>query len=777
MPSKFNKCIDAAFKAGKITKDVAERIKAADDPELAIDTVLTDLSRQKREAAIQAVRLSQAWDNINSYPLDKNGKKQLYDGLVGLLTKDPKGKAGYFNVEYLGKFYEGKYDSMLAEALSAFRTRAVGFSQDEAGLRNLVRAVYGEKVDDPQIMQFAKQWEELTETIRLDFNAKGGSISKNERWLLPQNHDAREILAKGKTELESKELWKSKITPMLDRNNMLDDNGNPLSDADFNEALDYTFETIVSGGLNKVKDFTVPRMGAKLSRKGSEKRFLFFKDADSWLEYQKTYGKGDIFTTLTDHVSSKANDIAKMEIFGTSPKATFEALLAQVKKESDIKPRQSRFATMVFDVATGNVNQGELTTLADFMQSTRNVLVASTLGKAFLSAFSDLGFQAITARYNNLPALKVINKQMSLMSPANEADRIAAVKMGLIAEAWKGRATGANRYADVYGTDATQKMAEGVMRASLLAPWTDAGRKAFGMEYASMLADNFSVKFADLDPNTKRAFDSYGINEQDWDLFRAQKPLNHKGAKFADMTQDGSKKFHQMVMSETDFAVPTPDARVRAFTTGGLGRASIAGQAWRSAMMLKSFPITIMTTHFYRAAMQSTIGQKLSYIGLLGATTSILGGVALQMKDIAAGREPRPVDGKFIGAAFMQGGGLGILGDFVFSDKNRFGGGIEQTLAGPTGELFNKVTGLTLGNIQQAFKGEETNVISESIQFIDRYTPDIWQTHLLKNAIFDQIELMADPKAQKKFNRIMKKRKKEFNQNYWWKRGELTPEQ
>ena len=771
MPSKFNKCVDIAFKNGKITKDIAERIKAADDPELAIDSVLTDLSRQKREAAIQAVRLSQAWDNINTHP-DGN-----YAGLVGLLTKDPKGKAGYFNVEYLGKFYEGKYDSMLAEALSVFRTRNVGFSQDEAGLRNLVRAIYGEAVDDPQIKKFADDWASLTETIRTDFNAKGGSISKNERWLMPQNHDAREILAKGKTEAESKQLWKAKITPMLDRNNMLDDVGNPLTDEAFDEALDFTFETIVSGGLNKTKDFTVPRMGAKLSRKGSEKRFLFFKDADSWLEYQKVYGKGDIFTTLTDHVSSKANDIATMEIFGTSPQSTFDALLNQIKKEGSIKPGQSRFATMVFDVATGKINQGELTGLADFMGSVRNVLVASTLGKAFLSAFSDLGFQAITSLYNNLPALKVISKQMSLMNPANEADRIAAVKMGLIAEAWKGRATGANRYADVYGTDATQKMAEGVMRASLLAPWTDAGRKAFGMEYSSMLADNFSKTLNELDPSVKKAFSSYGINEQDWDVFRAQKPLNHKGAKFADMTQDAGKKFHQMVLSETDFAVPTPDSRVRAITTGGLGRASISGQAWRSAMMLKSFPITMMTTHFYRAAMQATIGQKLAYVGLLGASTSILGGVALQMKDIAAGREPRPVDEKFVGAAFMQGGGLGILGDFVFSDKNRFGGGIEQTLAGPTGELFNKTTSLTLGNIQQAFKGEETNVLSESVQFIDRYTPDIWQTHLFKNAIFDQMELMADPKAQKKFNRIMKKRKKEFNQDYWWKKGQLLPEQ
>jgi len=763
--ASFNECIDISFKAGKITKDVAEKIKAAENPEAAIDDVLADLSRQRREAAIQAVRLSEAFEKISSHP------DGMYAGLVGLLTKDPKGKAGYFNVEYLAKFYQGKYQAKMADTLSRFRTRMIGMSQDEQGLKKMVKAIYGEAVDDTEIKGFADGWAKLTEELRVEFNAKGGSVSKNEKWLLPQNHDARAITKVGI------DAWKQKIKPMLDRDNMLDDLGNRLSDEDFEAALDFTYETITSGGINKTKDFTAPRMGKKLSRRGSEKRFLFFKDADSWLEYQKDFGKGDIFTTLTDYVDTRANDIAVMEIFGTSPKSTFDALKNQIKKEVGMTPRESRFSEMIFDTATGQINQGELTTLADFMQSVRNVLVASTLGKAFLSAFSDIGFQAITARYNNVPAFKVLSRQMSLMNPANEADRVAAVKMGLIAEAWLGRATGSNRYADVYGTGATTKVAEGVMRASLLAPWTDAGRKAFGMEFGSMLADNFGKTIDELDPNVIRAFESYGINKTDWDTFRKQKPLTFKGAKFADMTQDGGKKFHQMVLSETDFAVPTPDARVRAITTGGLGRASVAGQAWRSAMMLKSFPVTIATTHFYRAAFQATTGQKLAYIGTLAATTTVLGGVALQAKDIAAGREPRPVDAKFFAASFNQGGGLGIFGDFVFSDVNRFGGGITETLTGPTGQLIDTSVKFTLGNIREAIQGEETNVLGEAVQIVDRYTPDIWQTHLFKNALFDQLELMANPKTQKRFNRIMRKRKKEFNQDYWWKPGQPLPEQ
>jgi len=763
--ASFDFCIDQAFKAGKITKDVAEKIRTADDPETAINSIVGDLTRQKREAAIQAIRLADAWENIQNY------KGDAYGGLIALLTKDAAGRAGYSNIEYLGRYYEGKFHAELAEALSRFRTRSVGFSQDENGLRLLTKAIYGEAVDDPEIMKFADDWHKLTENIRQEFNAKGGSISKNEKWLLPQNHDAVAIEKMGL------EAWRNKIAPMLDRNQMLDDAGKPLNDEDFIEGLNYTFETITSGGLNKTKDFTVPRMGKKLSRKGSEKRFLYFKNADAWLEYQKEFGKGDIFTTLTDHVEMKANDIALMEVLGTSPESTFKALQNQIEKTKKFTGRQKFMAEAQYNVVSGKINQGELTGLADIFQSIRNVLTASTLGSAFLTALSDVGFSGITAKYNNIPSAKVFARQAELLNPANEADRVAAVKMGLIADAWLGRAHGSNRYSDIYGNGATAKAAEGVMRASLLSPWTDAGRKAFGMEYASMLADNFGKSIDELDPATQRAFESYGIDSDLWDTFRKTKPIEHEGAKFADMTQEGGKKFHQMVMAETDFAVPTPDAKVRAITTGGLGRATIEGQAWRSAMMLKSFPVTIATTHFYRAAYQATTADKLAYAGTLAVTTTIMGGMALQMKDIAAGREPRPMDDPaFFAAAFQQGGGLGIFGDFLFSDVNRYGGGITQTLAGPTGQLIDTGVKFTLGNIREAVKGEETNILGEAVQLGKRYAPEIWQTRLFTDAMWDQAEMMANPDAQRRFNRIVRKRQKEFNQGYWWKPGKPLPE-
>jgi len=796
--AEFDFCIDAAFKAGKITKALAEEIKAADNPEVSIDNIVSDLTRQKREAAIQAVVISKAWDDINSHKT--KGKNKRYNGLIALLTKDPTGRAGYDNVEYLAKTYTAEFHADFAEAMSRFRTRRIGFSQDEEGLRKLIKAIYGEKVDDSEIMGFGEDWLKVTEKIRNTVNSLGGSISKNEKWLMPQSHDPRSILNLGKVKSDinvkqafnmkdidvnlARKRWKEITIPRLDRSQMLDDIGRPLSDEEFDEGMNAAFDSITTYGLSKMDDFSsVPNISAKLSRKGSEKRFLFFKDADSWIEYQKDFGKGDIFTTLTDHLDAKGNDAALLKVLGPNPDSTFKALKGQIEKETGMTGRQKAFSETLFNVVSGKLNRGDLVTTADFMESTRNVIVASTLGGAFLSALSDVAYQGITTRYNNIPAIKTFKRQLELMDPSNEEDRLFSVKMGLMAEAWTGRANASNRFSDTFGTGATAKISEGVMRASLLSPWTDAGRKAFGMEFSSMLAENFSKAADDLDPRLLRSFDSYGITKADWDLFRVSKPLDHKGVKFADMLQPGSRKFHQMIMSETDFAVPTPDAKVRAITTGGLGRATVAGQLWRSFSMFKSFPITLMTTHFYRAAYQATNTERVGYMGGLMAASTVMGGVAVMAKDFAAGREPRPIgtdasleeNKKFLEAAWLQGGGLGIFGDFMFSDVNRFGSGFLSTAAGPVPDLVNDIGGLTIGNVQQAYRGEETNVLGEATKFAKRYTPDIWQTRLLSDSMFDQIELMADPKAQRRFNRVVRKRQKEYNQNYWWKPGDFPP--
>jgi hypothetical protein len=770
MPS-FAECVSKAVKRKAITKKLADEILAAEDPQDAIDDLLADASRQRRETAIQAVRTSQAISDVFSHPSGP------YAGLRAILGQDPTGQLGTENIEQLAEFYLGRYQKRMAEAMSRMRSKKLGFAQDEEVANQFARAVYGEAVEDADIAKFGREWLDLVELIRKDFNRQGGSIPKNENFLLPQKHDLQRVKAAGY------ENWRNRILPMLDRTKMLNELGRPLTDEQLEEGLKHSFESITTGGLNKLKDANVPRLGRKLSRRHSERRFLYFKDAKSWTDYHNEFGGGDIYTTLTDYMEMMANDVALMRRMGPNTQSTYDAVIAQIKVRDELTQFQEAKANALFDTVTGRINRGEMTSLADGFQTTRNILTAAFLPKAWLSAIADVGFIGVTSNYNNIPMYKVMQRQMRLMGKDQERMRVFAIRAGLMADNWVARSTSASRYSEITGTNLSTKIAEGVMRGSLLTPWTDSGRKAFGMEFSAMLADNVNVRYADLDPNMRRGFETYGITEQDWDNFRKQDLLDFDGAKFADLTQDGGVKFHQMVLTETDYAVPTPTARVRAITSGGLGRGTIPGQAWRSAMMLKSFPFTIAATHFYRVAYMATMGERLQYGGALLATSLVMGGLSLQLKDIAAGRNPRPImdedtgiDPKFFAAALVQGGGLGIFGDFLFADANRYGGGLASTAFGPTGQLVNDVDRLIKGNIQEVLAGEDTDFLRESVRFTKRYTPSLWQVDLLKNAMFDQLEIMADPAAEKRFNRIMRSRERDYGQKYWWQPGEMLPE-
>ena len=83
-------------------------------------------------------------------------------------------------------------------------------SYDDDALKQLTKAIYGEATDDAFAKAYAKQYADMIEEMRSDFNRLGGSIHKNERYLMPQNHDARTVRKYGKDE------WLSRY-PKLDR--------------------------------------------------------------------------------------------------------------------------------------------------------------------------------------------------------------------------------------------------------------------------------------------------------------------------------------------------------------------------------------------------------------------------------------------------------------------------------------------------------------------------------------------------------------------------------
>lgn len=766
--ASFDYCINVAVRDKKISKKLGDEILNSPDPEKFLKDTAEQLARVKREKIVDTIRFSNAVEAMESHP------EGLGAGLASLLGKDVTGKAGYHNVDALQKVLVNKYLAEFAGGLERFRTKTFGLTQDKDGINKLIHAMYGKVTDDPEVNALAKDLSALLENMRRAFNEAGGSVSKNDAYLLPQSHDLTQVSK------VSKEQWVEEVKPMLDRSKMVNDEGKLLDDAQLDEGLRYAYDTIVTGGLNKAQELGVPRgIGSKLSRRGSEKRFLYFKDADSWIAYQNKYGRGDIFTLITDHIQSKASDIALIKIMGTNPKATFEGLKAYAMRESTMRGKKLGQASLayydsLYKVVSGEINGGHLTTFADTMQAWRNIEVASKLGSAVLASFTDVMTSALTANYNGLKATKVFRRQMQLLKEFagdGEEARNVLARMGFVIDTTLGRAHSMNRFADTYGVGASAKTAEVVLRASGLEAWTQAMQKGFTMEFAGMLGDSFKKSFDELD--FKEVLERYGITKQDWDEFRKTELLDFKGAKFANMTADKSMKFHRMILQEMEYATPTMDARTRAVTTGGLQRQTVGGQLVRSIMAIKSFPITVIMNHWMRGMSEASTSGKIAYLGKFAAATTTMGGFSIQAKELAKGREMREINGEFIKDAFIMGGAGSVFADYIVADPNKYGQSLVDSIAGVQASTASKIVKLTAGNIREAIKGEETNILGEGAKFVRDLTPDVWYTQMFTDSLIDAFRKEVDPNFEQSLRKIARDRKKDYGQEIWWQQGEL----
>jgi len=101
-----------------------------------------------------------------------------------------------------------------------------------------------------------------------------------------------------------------------------------------------------------------------------------------------------------------------------------------------------------------------------------------------------------------------------------------------------------------------------------------------------------------------------------------------------------------------------------------------------------------------------------------------------------------------------------------------------ETVAGPVVGAGDDLLKLTVGNLYQAATGQDTNAAGELVKFTQRYTPgsSLWYGRLaLERGLWDQMQLMTDPKAKSKFLRLERRMKTQTGQKYWWGPGDTTP--
>lgn len=754
--ASYAECIDIALKDNHIPREIADDIRAHEKPDLAIEELLANIKLSKREAAVQSLRLALAWEDVISHP------DGAYDGLSAIMVRDRFTRAAYDSVDKLSQMNRGKYHAQIMPMIQRFRTTAFGLKQDEKGLEELTEAAYGAKVS-PDVQGYADDLATLIERIRQDFNKVGGSIPKNKFFNLPQYQDP------ALTRAVPFEEWFDAQSKWVSIDIMEEQLGRNLQDpVEFRKAMKAVYDNVSTEGLAAMGELTAQRGGVSISKRGSKHRFLYYKDAKSWREANERFGRGDIFASIMEWVDNKSHDIALMQRMGPYPETTYKALRNEIDKSSTpLTQWQRHNLDAQFNTVSGHLGDGELGDFANFTQGISNILTAGQLHSAAISAISDIGFTATTAAWNDIPIGKILKRYVKGLHDDD------AIMLGwqakLTADAATTRMHNSNRNFSSNGMGKTGKIAEVMLRMSGLLNMTNAMRTAFGVEFMFKLSNEFHIPFNKLSVERLRGFKNYGITEEIWDAWRMSK--DHKmlpEGLLPNFEAEGGSAFHRMILTETDFAVPVPDGRVESITSQGFGKNTIEGQATHGVFKYKSFLVGILSTHGNRAFRDGVTMEGLGYLGSTLAATTFMGGVALQIKEAINGREPRPADEKLLLAAMVQGGGLPLLGDFLFQDVNRYGGGVTKTLIGPWGDLVDRGVRLTIGNLQQGVQGKDMNLAAEISDATNILMPKVWYTKRIQETMVNSFASMADPDNSSRLQNRDDRREDDYGNKTWW---------
>jgi hypothetical protein len=754
-----------------------ERLRAAAAE--AGQTMLADAAKKKQRVALTIL----AHDRVmNRYSALLAGGLKPFQAVARVLDDASRFARGVSN----------EYFSGLIDTFNAVNPRFLGMIEDARQAADLVREVFGEKTGNAMAAKGARAWLDTVEAMRTRFNAAGGDVGKLDYGYLPQPHDDLRVLKAGQ------DKWVQDILPLLDRARYVDENGARLNDAQMVDMLNHAWETISSGGLNKKEAGKSTGSGMRAKR-GSEHRVIHFKDAASYLTYAADYNRGGILSAMQGHVSRLAKDIALVEEFGPNPNVQWGFLhdTATLTGESDMVGPFRVPTQDMWNVLNGNAGNVVNVRLAEIAQGARNIEVFGKLGSAFISSVTDIPTYFITTGFNRLGFVEPL---VNLVRAFGKDSADYANRAGLVAESI---ISDMNRWAESnVGRGWTGKLANATMKASLLEAWTDAMRRGFSVTMMGAIGKLSRQDWRALDAGDRARLEAKGVTETDFKVWQMAKPEDWRGSQMltlqavravseADLTAAGLSLRDQnravsrllgAIADESEFASLSQDLQTRAFTTGGGPKGTIGGEFRRSIMLFKGFPLAMISRHWGRMAEQWRIGDKASsvaYGAALMTTLPLFGAIALQMKDIIFGKDPRDMTtAKFWGAAFAQGGGVGIFGDFLYTGmggQNRAGVPNWMNLAGPViGSGFEAID-LTLGNIGEAVRGKETHAGAEAVRFARSHLPfvNLWYAKsALDHAGLQDLQEMLSPGY---LSRMRERAHKDWGQDFYWRPGEGMP--
>lgn len=682
----------------------------------------------------------------------------------------------------------------------------LGVFTDAELVQKIVRERFNDSTGDPLAKKISDKMGEVFEGMRERFNRAGGDIGKLDDWGLPQTHSLEKIVLAGK------QAWVQKAESLIDTSKYVHEDGTYYSQQEIRELLEYSFDTLSSNGANKTEIGRQSFGGnSKVTSRHSESRVLHFKDAESWMEYQSEFGGMPFVDLIEAHVNGLSKDIAMVENLGSSPKNSMRILMDAAEQKdwqkgidaNDTGKSRKRAQTMFDEFSGQNTPQSEV--LANMGLAYRSMNVASMLGGTTISSVTDQAMIAKTASIHGIAYRKTFGELISQLNPKNKEDRQLAHSLGLATEEMLGSIA---RWSDdgltsVHGKSqklarVSSGIASQVMRISGLNALTAASKVGFTKmlmhKYGTLTRDK---AWSDLDAMDRELIEKTGLNERAWEVMRLADPVvDRKGNQLMSarsiyeipddqLTQFGdpqkvrdevATQFQAHLLDEQGMAVVEAGLRERTWMSAGQRKGTGMGELVKSMLQFKSFPAAFLMRHGSRAMAQDGVKGKAAYGASIFAMTTLLGALAVQLKELANGNDPSTMwdsddpqkTMNFWTRSAVQGGGLSILGDILVAGTDTSGRSTSDFMVGPLGSDAKALLGLTVGNMTQYYENKDTNAANEAYKLLKNKIPaqNLWYTKAATNRlVFDEMQDMIAPGYREKY---LRKAEREHDRTRFW---------
>jgi len=610
---------------------------------------------------------------------------------------------------------------------------------DEAIYEARWRIDKGDDVSDlpAEAVTIAKALQKHQEHARQQANRHGAYIGKLPGFVTSRTHDADKIRA-------NKDAW---LTFMLDPENVdYDKTFSDVGEGDLEALLkDLRQGFMLENHLRRSDPKTHNNIAAgtsSVAKRMSHERVIHFKSAKAEFEYAKQFGNGNLAKSILFDLERMAADTALMKHLGPNAEMNLDELFDKVMKRLRKEGREADEAALVkyrnwakkdlFPHITGQARAVTNPTGAKVNHLLTAWQQATSLGAAMISMPSDLALIGGEAAFQGRSFFAgMVDGLRGLAAGRTQRQYYDILSsLAVMADGTKGSAL--SRF-DI-GDPPMGRVANGMQlffKYTGIQWWPDRVREGFVLGMSHWLARNADTTFDGLPNDLQRMLKMSGFDADEWDTVlrkgvtfaekddrafltsdgflglgdedfaavltkRGVKPTK---SKIAALRDDMDDRFRTMFQERTIHAVIEGDVQTRAAARGGAEQGDWMSVMRSQVALLKTFPVAVIQRSIGRSFYShSSTGRAIdgakNFGAMAGLATTVaamtaLGYVSMAAKDLLKGREVRVPDdmesfGKVLAAALLQGGGLGLYGDFLFGQANRFGGNFVTSLMGPT---------------------------------------------------------------------------------------------